>query len=99
MATVDANGVVTFTGAAEGTAEITVKTLYADVLASVKVTADGNIDSGINDILNDETDNAVRPNDIYTLQGVCLKKNASEADINALSPGIYIVAGKKVYVK
>ena len=38
-------------------------------------------------------------NDIFNLQGVCLKRNASQADIDALDPGIYIIAGKKVFVR
>ena len=40
-----------------------------------------------------------RPNDIYNLQGVCLKRNASQDDIDALAPGLYIIAGEKVLVK
>ena len=39
------------------------------------------------------------PADIYTLQGVCLKRQASQSDVEALSPGIYIIGGKKVVVK
>lgn len=42
---------------------------------------------------------AGRPNDIYNLRGVCLKRNASADDINALAPGLYIIGGKKVLVK
>ncbi|MCH5237537.1 MAG: leucine-rich repeat protein, partial [Muribaculaceae bacterium] len=37
--------------------------------------------------------------DIYTLQGVCLKREATQSDIEALAPGIYIIGGKKVMVK
>ena len=43
-----------------------------------------------------ETDNT---NDIYNFQGVLLKKSANQADINSLSPGFYIVGGKKVHIK
>lgn len=35
---------------------------------------------------------------IYNMQGVCIKHNATQADIDALSPGIYIVNGKKLLV-
>ncbi len=35
---------------------------------------------------------------IYNMQGVCVKHNATQADIDALSPGIYIVNGKKLLV-
>lgn len=37
--------------------------------------------------------------DIFNLQGVCLKRNASQSDIEALSPGLYIIGGKKVIVR
>lgn len=37
--------------------------------------------------------------DIFNLQGVCVKANASQSDIDALRPGIYIIGGKKVVVK
>ena len=100
VATVDNNGLVTFTDATEGTAEITAKTLYDGVVASATVTAEGTL--GIDGVIFDANDGAadsVRPNDIYNLQGVCLKRNASQADIDALAPGFYIVGGKKVLVK
>ena len=99
VATVDGKGVVTFTGATEGTADIIARSLYADAFASCTVTADGDIQLGIDDIIGDGAADSVRPNDIYNLQGVCLKRNASQADIDALSPGFYIVGGKKVLVK
>ncbi len=38
-------------------------------------------------------------NDIFTLQGVCVKRNATQEDVKALAPGLYIIAGKKVLVK
>ncbi len=99
VATVDGKGVVTFTGATEGTADIIARSLYADAIASCTVTAEGDIQLGINDIIGDGAADSARPNDIYNLQGVCLKRNASQADIDALSPGLYIVGGKKVLVK
>ena len=39
------------------------------------------------------------PADIFNLQGVCLKRDATQEDIEALTPGIYIIGGKKVVVK
>ena len=39
------------------------------------------------------------PADIFNLQGVCIKNNAMQSDIDALAPGIYIIRGKKVMVK
>ncbi len=99
VATVNGKGVVTFTGATEGTADIIARSLYADAVASCTVTADGEIQLGIDDIIGDGASDSVRPNDIYNLQGVCLKRNASQADVDALAPGLYIVGGKKVLVK
>lgn len=43
--------------------------------------------------------NAPASSDIYNLQGVLIKRNASAADIKALAPGIYIIAGRKTLVK
>lgn len=37
--------------------------------------------------------------DIFNLQGVCLKRAATQADIDALSPGLYIISGKKILIK
>lgn len=37
--------------------------------------------------------------DVHTLQGIGVKRNATEADIDALPQGLYIIGGKKVYVK
>lgn len=51
-------------------------------------------DSAIDDILVDGKSDI--PVDIYTIQGICLKRNATQADIDALTPGIYIIGGKKV---
>lgn len=36
---------------------------------------------------------------LYNLQGVCLKRNATQDDVDALAPGLYIIGGKKVLVK
>lgn len=79
------------------TCEIIAETLYADVMASITVMDEA---AGVEDIVADGSDAEIaRPNDIYTLQGVCLKRDASQSDIDALTPGLYIIAGKKVIVK
>ncbi|MDE6655034.1 MAG: leucine-rich repeat domain-containing protein, partial [Muribaculaceae bacterium] len=52
--------------------------------------------TGISDIEGD-TDRA--PQDIYNMQGICIRRNATQADIDALPAGLYIIGGKKVYVK
>ncbi len=52
--------------------------------------------TGISDITAD-SGNASQ--DVYTPQGVCIRRNATDADVKALPEGIYIIGGKKVYVK
>lgn len=51
--------------------------------------------TGINEILGDDTKQV----DIFNLQGVCLKRNASAEDIRALAPGLYIIGDKKVLIR
>ncbi len=60
-----------------------------------------NIEVGVEDIEMDFNGNdaSAGPKDIYTMQGVLLKRNASAEDVKALAPGLYIVGGKKVLVK
>ena len=55
---------------------------------------DADITTGIDDITID-TDNR---NDVYNLQGICIRRNATQADIDALPAGIYIVNGRKLIV-
>lgn len=77
--------------------EIYAETLYPGVYATLTLKSKT---TGIEDIAMDEAKaEEARPNDIYNLQGVCLKRNASQDDVDALSPGLYIVGGKKVFVK
>ena len=52
--------------------------------------------TGINVV---ETSDIYLPTDIFSLNGVCLKRQASAEDIENLAPGIYIIGGKKVIVK
>ncbi|MBO5053555.1 MAG: hypothetical protein J6C44_04850 [Muribaculaceae bacterium] len=67
--------------------------------STATVTADGNVISGIDDISTDSVLDIYSPQDIYNLQGICIKHSATQADIDALSPGIYIIARKKVLVR
>lgn len=46
-----------------------------------------------------ESDRANQSNTVYSATGIMLYKDATEAQINALAPGFYIIAGKKVMVK
>lgn len=52
-------------------------------------------EAGISDISADTPD---IPQDVYTSQGICVKRGATKADIDALPKGLYIAGGKKVYV-
>jgi hypothetical protein len=51
--------------------------------------------SGVENIIIDNNTSK----DIYNLNGVCIKHNASESDIKTLLPGMYIVGGKKIFVE
>ncbi len=51
--------------------------------------------SGIENVLVGES----AATDVYNLQGICVVRGASAADVEALPAGIYIVGGQKVRVK
>jgi len=53
--------------------------------------------SGIEAVVADEPDTV--DNDIYNMQGVCVKRSATQADIDALPSGLYIIGGRKVVVR
>lgn len=63
-------------------------------LGDMTLTYYGKDSSGISDVTADEN----VPNDVYNMQGVCIKRNATADDVKALTPGLYIVGGKKVFV-
>lgn len=91
VATVE-DGLVTIIG--EGEVDITVET--ANGLIEVYDTDSELIDpSGVEQVIF----NPEYANDIFTLQGVCIKHNATIDDVKALEPGLYIISGKKVLVK
>lgn len=99
IATVDNDGVVTIHNMVKGTAEITAHTLYDDVVASVTVTSDGWSSADTIGFDKDGSAGVDRPNDVYNMQGILLKRDASQDAIDALTPGFYIIGGKKVLVK
>ena len=111
VATVDNNGLVTIhnfqdngrfrASGSNGYCEIIASTLYEDSpVAVVKIEASAAAIDYVNaDYLNSGMQNSRYANDIYTLQGVCLKRNATQSDIDALAPGMYIIRGRKVIVK
>lgn len=103
MATVDNNGLVTMVNKEAGNCKIIATTLYANSkTVEYNVVSDA---SGVFEITSDDRADdyfgveATKSNDIFTLEGVCLKRNATKEDVDALAPGLYIVAGKKVVVK
>lgn len=106
IATVDHNGLVTFHGdntsatyASVAECKIIAETLYANgPIAEVRVSGTG-LSDVIDESITIDSVESERPDDIYNLQGVCIKRNASQDDIEALQPGLYIIAGKKVLVK
>ncbi len=72
-----------------------IKSLIANILPIVNA-------SGVENVLVDTTDtgeNGHMPNHIYNIQGVLIKRNATSCDIETLSPGLYIIGGKKVIVR
>lgn len=55
--------------------------------------------SGLSGVENVAVGPVGTENDIYNMQGVLLKQNASQEDIDALTPGVYIIGGKKQLVR
>ena len=72
-----------------------IKSLIANVLPIVRISGVENIiidNDGVNrDIITSEH--------IYNVQGILIKRNATQQDIDNLSPGMYIIKGKKVIVR
>ena len=77
----------------EGTAVIDVHTTDgSDLIATCNVSGMSSIESLLADVDTGSVD-------IYNLQGICIKTNASLSDIKALSHGFYIISGRKVLIK
>lgn len=91
VATVDQEGNVTVL--TTGTCRIVATTADGSNLeASCKLTA---VTSGVESVLTDENGRY----DVYGLNGVLVKGNATADEVRALPAGVYIVGGKKVIVK
>lgn len=89
VATVDENGLVTVVSA--GTCTITVKTTDGSNLsATCTLTAT----SGIASVVLDNNNNVV-----YSISGRVVLKNAPASAVRNLEEGIYVVNGKKVYIR
>lgn len=71
-----------------------IKSLIANILPIAKA-------AGIENVIfdNDENGNNSVPKNIYNIQGILLKRNATKSDIRALSPGIYIIGKEKIIVR
>lgn len=70
-----------------------IKTLIANIVPIVKT-------AGIEDVLVDFDYRSIqKPNHIYSIQGILLKENATQEDIQSLVPGFYIIGGKKIIVR
>ena len=90
VASVDENGIVT--AHSNGTATITATS--GDYSADCEVSVN-DISTAIDEIFADGSTQV----DVYTLQGICIKRNATADDINNLPSGLYIVGGRKVYLQ
>ena len=90
-ATVDANGLITIM---DGSLQcnIIAESIYPDV-EPVMIKVIGQDD---NSFIGKKWNYDERPRDIFTLQGVCIKRNATDEDIKKLPSGLYIIGGKKV---
>lgn len=81
--------------------EIIASTLYDNSpVATVKIeVSESDSIEYINADNGSDFGSAHRPNHIYTIHGIMIKRNASQEDVDALSPGIYIIGSKKVLIK
>ncbi|MCH5214172.1 MAG: leucine-rich repeat domain-containing protein [Muribaculaceae bacterium] len=66
------------------------------------------VDDGVDDDDNDDDDteaveavtfDTVVNADVYTTSGLLVVRNASEQEVRALAPGLYIIGGKKVVIR
>lgn len=70
-----------------------IKSLIANILPMITT-------SGVEDVyVNSDINEVPESNHLYNIQGILLKRNATQEDIKSLMPGFYIVGGKKVIVK
>ena len=96
VATVDQEGNILLVGDGETRIKVSVKHYKVNVdvtQAYCYIKSFGN--SGFDDI----SSSPVECFDIFNMQGICIKRNATQEDVKALDPGIYIRNGKKVIVK
>ena len=81
----------------EGVSSYTFKGMGPDGLMIVCIGQEDMM-AGLEDVKFAESENDF-PADVFNMQGILVKRNASKADLHSLPSGIYIVHGKKVIVK
>lgn len=55
--------------------------------------------SAVEEVFVSGLDSSGINNDIFNMQGICLKRNASEEDMRNLPKGIYIINGRKLIIR
>lgn len=105
VATVDCDGNVTVHEGAslktralyednDGSCTIIAKTLYSN--APIAKVGLNSIPTGVEEVEQEYISDKYSSNDIYNIHGVCIKRGATNDDIESLPAGIYIINGKKV---
>lgn len=94
IALVYPNGLVKI-GSVPGECTIKAESIYPDI-PPVYISVNG---LGVDSVESIFDDNSDQPFDIYTIQGIRIRHNALDEDIDSLSPGLYIVKGKKILVR
>lgn len=104
VATVDLDGNVTVHDPS-GEYKITASTLYADgptadYLSDYHTTGIDSIAEDMRGAWDDATGlQTQKPSHVYNIQGMLIKRNATQADVDALPAGLYIVGGRKLLVR
>lgn len=79
-----------------GRCQIIASTLYHDgPLAVIEVE---NETLGVEEITVEAAGHDL-PRNIFNLQGVCIKRNATDDDVRSLAPGLYIIGGQKTFIR
>ncbi|MDE6339564.1 MAG: leucine-rich repeat protein, partial [Muribaculaceae bacterium] len=75
--------------------DIYVSDTDCNLLRMESVSVDVSGASAVNEISSDPN----APADVYNMQGVLILRNATQSELNALTPGLYIVNGKKIQIR
>jgi len=97
VATISSNGVVTPIEEGECTIFLTITDFDNNIInEEVALKVRPELEAGIETNLCTNDNKLV---DVYNLQGICLKRNSTQDEINNLPSGLYIIGGKKVLIK